>query len=63
MTDKKSKGKNSAKDDGLRAAHQRDESAQSRDIERLSDKTPDPAEKDLGAGESVARKMRTQNEV
>ena len=63
--DNKTAGKsaNSDKRDSLKAAHQRDESAQTRDIERMSDKSPDEAEAGMTEKERDAHRMRTKNEV
>lgn len=44
-------------------ARKRDESAQTRDIERMSSKSPDPAEKGLGRAELDAQRMRIKNEI
>jgi len=61
------KGKKSSSsadaDKSLRSAHQRDESAQTRDIERLSDKGPDTAESNITKAERDAHRMRTENDV
>jgi hypothetical protein len=53
----------SSSDDSLRAAHVRDESEQTRDIERMSDKGPDEAEANITEAERDAHRMRTRNEV
>jgi hypothetical protein len=53
----------SGTDKSLRAAHLRDESAQTRDIERMSDKGPDQAEANITEAERDAHRMRTKNEV
>jgi hypothetical protein len=53
----------SGTDKSLRAAHLRDESAQARDIERMSDKGPDKAEANFTEAERDAHRMRTKNEV
>lgn len=50
-------------DASLRAAHLRDESAQTRDIDRMSDKGPDEAEANITEAERDAHKMRTKNQV
>jgi hypothetical protein len=52
-----------SKDKSLKAAHLRDESAQTRDIERMSDKGPDKAESNITHAERDAHRMRTQNDV
>jgi hypothetical protein len=55
--------KKNAKKKSAADARTRDESAQTRDIERMSSKGPDPAEKGLGRAEIDARRMRTKNEI
>ena len=59
----KKDSQDSAKDKSLHAAHLRDESAQVRDIERMSDKGPDKAEANISEAERDAHRMRTENEV
>jgi hypothetical protein len=59
----KTSSEESGTDKSLRAAHLRDESAQTRDIERMSDKGPDKAEANITDAERDAHRMRTKNEV